>query len=639
MFRNRIAQLVSFSSASAVTLLAPSAAAQEGVALKIDLPEPAGHYFLEVDKLDVSSLAGWGDTRVVYTPRVALVSGEHVVRLYRITDDVVEIIHEDIWVIAAPKRIHNMRGNYAADLQISGLVATNAATADWRTIGAGDIKLGGSFDIGETALSLKTNTVFSSAGLGGSGAREIDLGNYTARMARPVGPLEVVATFGDRKVGFSSLMIGNVNARGVGISAAERDGGFRVGAFIQNASSSFGTRDLLGIGHGANRVGGVFAEMAPIGEALKLHASFYEGKRLPYGSGSFFAGNSETGEGWSVGASGDWFNEVLSADLEYGETSIDYDGSLGVLPRYSDDAITGSILWKTYEAELEDGRIAFVDLGAAYSAIGTDFESLANRSLVPDSKLLEVTANTGVGGFLVDWIYLNETDNVSDLPGLETNEYTSYTADMFYQHETGEGLAGLAWTLLLAVDETGITDKPIGFSAANDVDNESLYGELGVSGEVGKFRWSASRALFDFADNIYAPGDYEEGVTSLSLSANLTTTLQIVSSLQYERTKDSFGKETRVSPTAAIRGAAFDRHLTYGVSYSGYRVGGARSTPSRQHTFSGNLNWVVLDPEGWFPGFMLGLNYRDYSNSSAFAPRDQQLRVVISLGQSRGYPK
>lgn len=592
----------------------------------------SGSLVLEVDDIDVTALADWTESSVVYAPSPPLEPGDHIVRVSRVTDAKAIVLSETTVSIDAPAGF-SFEGELGADFQISQTLATRPKSD--RGVPARTGLLGASAAIrrGGASFAANATSIYDSNGVFGS-SRRMDLGDWSAAAIMPTRRVDFGLSLGTHDSGVQSLVVGPIASRGLTLSMTSKNQRLRALGFVRSATGTQGSRNVSGFGDGDNLIegGSISAQLT---KASRLEGVIYGGKRGGGSYGSAFEDPVATGDGWSIALDNFWLDNRLHARGEYARSSFDSDGALDEAAGKRDRAYVFAADYQALTKTLGDGRDLSLGFRGEYSSIGANFNSLANHSIAADATQLTVGSEFRLGGLAVGAQFRRATDNVSKLIILPTNRVKSVAADLTFQNREAKGLAALAWTLGFVTQRADLEYAPADFTPEDFVDNRTTTASIGVAGAGDRFGWSLSQAYTVLRDAIRPEFDSDDYVTQASVTWRVSSfQFQTGALHSYRSTPD--GDYAALSPTASINGTLFDDRIALGASYGGNLA--YRLREDDLHAVTASIGAVVLRQKGYFPGLTLNLGYSFNADSDLIAPRRQIFFGSVQIGQRLVFP-
>jgi hypothetical protein len=567
-----------------------------------------GELVLEVDNIDVTSLAAWSKGAVVYTPVPALGPGSHKVRVSRtLHDETAVVVDRTITVRAQGLRFDgDVHGNYQS---------TRGLASDPDANGANDANTGGlqtkaEVQYGDAKLAANASANYSGDGVAASSSIKLDLADWSAVATVPTKYANLTLNGGTHSSAIESLIVGPLTSRGFTLAAASEDQDFVFKGFARSTTATNGSRNFFGLELPQNQVAGVGIEVRVL-ESLRAEGTIYVGERGTRGKSAA----NVSGEGWSFALDNVSADKKFHARAEYAQTTADVDGPAGDAPSRKDRAFIFSAEYEALAETLPDGRAMQVALRGEYSSTGSNFVTLARTSTAPDQTQLLLRSNFVLGSFNLDAELKRASDNVAGLPGLPTNMADSATATFVYNDAEESGVAGLNWTLGLSYQGVSMKDLPKDFLPEERVDSELASASLGVSGQGALLGWSLMHTYALFDDGTNASQSYADHVTQASVTYRLEP-FQIQSGVLHSY---RIGREfvtADLSPTFSINGTFLEDRISIAASYGGLLP--YRTANDDTQTVSANVSAVVVKPQEYLPGLTLNLGYAYNNTQSAF---------------------
>ena len=577
---------------------------------------------VELDALDVTSLAQLDGADILVTPTQPLAFGSHQLRLVEYLQDG-SIAERGQWsfeirksaafreaaaqanvTLNATDRVadHNidgtlnrLQGNGSAQLQ--GAVANEA----WRT---------------NASASVVANSQSSQMP---RKEDHIDIGQYL--VAAQSGAL--AGRIGDHAVGPDSLVMQGFARRGV--SADLSAGGVgRVTGFSMHTTPLAGSQNITGVSDGQNRVDGAVATLDPFAgrpSTLVVAGTYVDGEGTTV-SGPGVAGSDQAFGGRAGGVVADaiLLDKLLRLRGEYAHSSFDFDGIGTGLDAQSGHAYSGLANYLPWHSLAVLDQPLVWNIGVERKVLSTFFHSPANPGTVPDRDMTQAFTGLNWYGVGVQAATGREHDNVDDLPLVPKTESVQHSVSLNYAPakppaQSPAGTVSLPWygqpflTASYMTLRKDIASSPGGspFSQGPLHDTKNLA--LGAQFQYSKANWGLTHGRVDDTDFTGLSPDTR--TVSDRLQAGLRASkLNVAAFVQHDLT-DNLTQDAR---SQAVSGGAtllypFSDRISSSLAYTA-RHAWAPQTPADQITgdTTFGLNWTAVAAQGSRPGLGLGMD-------------------------------
>lgn len=624
-------------------------------ALHLDFPASVGaneraQLALELDDIDVTALADSSETGLAYTPLQALQPGMH--HLHLVEYDASGAMHDHgSWTFkVAPA---------APPAQVAGATAPGNAgrtAAPGNTKLRADISLGGSERVADRNIPSPEPARFSSdgsasLGMTTQGSRwrtdtEVDLleaspqeaGSGVNAGAAPqstrdlqLGQFNFMAqsdasrfALGDQTLPYNSLVVSQLNRRGVSGDVHIKRLGASVGAFSMRSDVISGFAHGLGVGDPDHRVSGVLLGLHPLrrDDALALTLAYASGSGAADGVGTYSVPfqKAPTGQAWGVDADSVLLEQRVHVHAAYAHSG--YDFGVPTLPHRTDDA--RNFLFSYQTGAGASGQPAKVSglTTLSYQSTGTYFRSLANTGITPDLREWQLAQSLNGSSWSLQGNYALDADNVDRNPAL-TTVYTrrvQLTAGLF---PSGGADGGTGWlgTPYYSLSFDGSRSRNGMLARPGDPRTDLDITNLNASAQFSHPRWNWNLGLMLGGTTDHTGVQPDNRVFGPTLGANVTLgqTGSLGFAAQFSDTYDkvarSHSRDTSYNLFAS--GDLVEGRLSGQFNFSITRTAQAVSqfmgspVPASSYstrTLSTGLVWHALLPQSNRPGLDMSLS-------------------------------
>ena len=580
------------------------------------------HLAVELDDIDLTSLAALDGSDIVITPAQPIAFGTHTLRLVEYTPDG-GIAERGAWAF----EIRESAAFQQAQLQVNATAnATqrvadhNANTTMARLQGNGSAQLQGAV-ANENWQAQGTASILANSQSSQLPRREgnIDIGQYLLQAQRGA----VSGRIGDQAaIAPDSLVMQGFARRGVSADVVS-DGVARLTGFSVHTTPLAGSDNMTGLSDADNRVDGAVATLNPVTgrpEVLALSGTYVDGEGSSV-NGAGVAGTTQAfgGHAGSVVADSQLFDKLLRLRGEYAQSSYDFDGVGTGLDARSGHAYSALANYTPWHSVMVLGQPLVWNIGGEKRVLSTFFRSPANPTAVADR-------NMGQGFTALNWYGLNaqasagrEHDNVDKLPLLPTTETTqqayalSYTPVLAAPPPGGQlpthWYGQPSFTASYMTLKKDLTDNPGALPLAIGPLHKTDNLLLGAQFQYQTWNWGLGHSRID--DQDFA-GFVPDTVTTSDRAqiAFLIAKLNVGLSLQHDHIEDT----TNDLLSQAVSGGAtlaypFTDRITSSLAYT-VRHAWAELPASDQITSdtTAALNWVVVPAKELRPGLSLGVD-------------------------------
>ncbi|MGE5131099.1 MAG: hypothetical protein ACM3IK_15815 [Sphingomonadaceae bacterium] len=580
------------------------------------------HLAVELDDIDVTSLAALDGSDIVITPAQPIAFGAHTLRLVEYTPDG-GIAERGAWSFEiresaafrqaqlqvnatanATQRVaeHNanttmarLQGNGSAQLQ--GAVANE----DWQAQGAASI-----------LANSQSNQLPRHEG-------NIDIGQYLLQAQRGA----VSGRIGDQAaIAPDSLVMQGFARRGVSADVVS-DGVARLTGFSVHTTPLAGSDNMTGVGDANNRVDGAVATLNPVTgrpELLALSGTYVDGEGTSV-NGAGVAGTTQAfgGHAGSVVADSQLFDKLLRLRGEYADSSYDFDGVGTGLEAQSGHAYSALANYTPWHSMMVAGQPLVWNVGGEKRVLSTFFRSPANPAAIADRNMGQAFTALNWYGLSAQASAGREHDNVDKLPLLPTTETTQQAYALSYvpvlaapppggqlpTHWFGQPSLNASYTDL----KKDLTDNPGALPLAIGPLHKTTNLLLGAQFQYQAWSWGLGHNRID--DRDFAGFVPDTVTTSDRVQiAYLIAKLNLGASLQHDQTDNTMSGTLGQAVVGGITlGYPFTNRVTSSLAYT-VRHAWADQPALDQITSdtTAALNWVVVPAKELHPGLSLGVD-------------------------------
>jgi len=597
----------------------------------------ADQFVYELDNIDISDLVTRGENIIQYTSLQPLVGGEHLLKIYAISDDGSHTVVKQYTFMTESGAGGPGAGagafSFQSDnsLEISQTVFDvniDSTVRDTTASGAGS--LGVAYQNGRWAVELNGNYFLETESELSQTGNEFDLGEYTARLNYQAEAFSAEANLGHHDIGIESLAFSNFNRRGISLKTSIADDRLQLTGFSLSSDSVAGVDDVLGQKEDGGYVLGGAIVGRPFWEEdakIELTGLYFtsKGGEADFGQGGGLGEDAAPkGSGGALIADTLWYADRLRVRGEYAFSDMDLDGD-DLLTK--EDARAGSFSLD-YELIRDDGQAETplsLKIGGKYEKIDTYFYSLANTGLAADRDGYSLFANMYWGSLSLNGYGSMVQNNTDDNPDIATDRVLTAGIDGSYSFqpqvtETGElGWMGTPYigfgTNFVGADR----DKtPAGY-VGDDTDNQTanIYANLGTSYE--RWNWQAGYTHSFFEDDANVSSDTVNEMVDLSAYWNATDQITFSAGTQFNRYIEKTNSERSYNITGNFGAQAYiipdtlNARLDYNMNLSS----GSGDIPDR-HLVTSEMEWTLIPAGTNSAGVAIafrGAMEKEYGNS------------------------
>ncbi len=583
-----------------------------------------GSFAVEVDNLDVTSLASATSEDITYRPVETLANGKHTLRLFEVTSSGEQIkrgewsfdVYSDPAVAPEDGKTISIAGDNSIEIS-QRLFDRNVETTTRNTTisGAGHNSIewtgnnwkfqgkGNYFIESEDQLSLTGN--------------EIDLGEYSASFHYQGDQFATQATLGHQDIGLETLALSAFRRRGVSLSVTTLEDRLKITGFSLSSESIVGADDFSGMRDDSGHVTGGAVTAKPYwteNAKLELTGLFFdsEGGESNFGvGGGFLASSAPKGTGGAFVADSYWVEDRLRVRGEYAFSNMDLDG-IGTLDKESAHANSANFEYVVIKDDGSSDIPVSLSIGGKWERVDTYFYSLANPGLATDRDSYSVFANMYAGGLSLNSLGFVEFNNVDDQEDIATDQVSSFAVDGNYsfsiERETPDDLAWLG-TPYIGFGGNFINadrDKtPTGYLGW-DTNNKSMNYYLSVGTSYERWNWQLGYNTSKFEDDTDISEDTVNEMIDLSAHWAVSDRLSLSSGLQFNKylLKDTDERSYNVTGNFGLQAQIIPDTLYTIIDYNMNLSSGSGEVPDR-HLFTGEVEWTVIPVETNKPGVAL----------------------------------
>lgn len=575
---------------------------------------------VELDAIDVTSLAQLDGTDIVVTPAQPLTFGSHQLRLVEYLQD---------GGIAE-------RGQWSFDIRKSAAFREAAAQANVTlnaTDRVADHNIDGTVNRAQGNGSAQLQGAVANEAWRANASASVVANSQSSQMPRKEGHIDigqylvaaqdgaVAGRIGDHAVGPDSLVMQGFARRGV--SADLSAGGIgRITGFSMHTTPLAGSQNMAGVGDSQNRVDGAVATLDPFAgrpNTVAVSGTYVDGEGTTL-SGPGVAGSDQAfgGRAGGVVADARLFDKLLRLRGEYAHSSFDFDGIGTGLDAQSGHAYSGLVNYLPWHSLAVLDQPLVWNVGAERKVLSTFFHSPANPGAIADRDMTQAFTGLNWYGVNMQAAAGREHDNVDDLPLVPRTESVQHSVLLNYALSkppapSPAGTVSLPWygqPILTASYMTlrkDLSSNPGGLPLPEGPLHDTKNLALGAQFQYSKASWGVTHGRV--ADTDFTGLAPDTRTVSDHLQAGFQVAkLNVGTFVQHDQT-DNLTQDAR---TQAVSGGAtlaypFTDRITSNLAYTA-RHAWAPETPSDQiigdTTFG--LNWVALAAQGIRPGLALG---------------------------------
>ncbi|HUJ88126.1 MAG TPA: hypothetical protein VLX30_14855 [Burkholderiales bacterium] len=579
------------------------------------------HLGVELDDIDVTSLAALDGSDIVITPAQPIAFGAHTLRLVEYTPDG-GIAERGQWAFEIRQSAAFLQSQLRANVTLTAsqrVANHNVDTSVGPLQGTGSAQIQGRV-ANETwqangSMSLVSSSQTAQMPLQGS---HLDIAQYLLSAQHG----SVSASVGDHTaLGPESLVMQNFARRGVTVDLAAGSAAHVTG-FSMSATPLAGSRNLSGTQDDRNRIDGMVASLFPLPgrpEALALSGTYVDGESTGM-SGAGVAGSPQPygGHAGSLVADAQLFDKLLRLRGEAARSSYDFDGvGVGLEPQ-AGHAYSGLANYTPWHSLNVLGQPLVWNVGVQKKVLSTFFQSPATPGAIADRDMGQLFSGLNWYGLSAQAAAAKEHDNVDDLALVPRTRTTQHSFSLNWvpvQRAVAGTAPAMAWygTPSLSASYVKVskelTDNAGSFLLALGPLHETSNLMLGAQFQHASWSWGATHTRVE--DQDFAGYTPQTVTTADRLqTAFLVKKLNVGASVEHDKTEDL----TNVARSQAMIGGAtlaypFTRrvssNLTYNVRHAWSDVPASDQITS--DTTLG-LNWVVVAANGQRPGLSLGLD-------------------------------
>jgi len=577
---------------------------------------------VELDGIDVSSLAALDGSDIVITPAQPIPFGRHTLRLVEYTPDG-GIAERGRWSFelreSAAFREAHLQANVT--LNASERVADhNSASAAGPLQGNGAAQLQGSAENeswrASGTMSLVANSQTSQMP---AQDRHIDVGQYLLSAQKGA----VAASIGDHAaLGPDSLVMQGFARRGVSVKGVV-GGVAQVTGFSMSAAPAIGSRNFSGVQDSQNRINGMVATLFPVSgrpNELALSTTYVDGRSTnANGAGAAGVTQPSSGHAASFVADAQLLDKLLRLRGEVASSSYDFDGAGGPLEPKPGHAYSALVNYLPWHSKTVLGEPLRWNIGAQNERLSTYFQSPANPGSISDRDMGQLFTGLDWYGLNIQAAAAKEHDNVDDLALLPRTESTQHSIALGYTPlqtpDAAGGLPPIPWygQPSLSASYTSLsktlTSKPDALPLPLGPLHETTNLLLGAQFQHETWSWGVSHSRLE--DNDFADLTPDTLTTSDQLQGALQLTkLNVEASVQHDLTDDlSNGTRTQAVAGNASLAYPLTDQLSSNLAYSVQHAWS--DAPAADEIISDTtlgLNWLVVPADGQHPGLSVGMD-------------------------------
>lgn len=588
---------------------------------------------VELDAIDVTSLAQLDGTDIVVTPAQPLAFGPHQLRLVEYLQDG-SIAERGQWSFDIRKSAAFREAGFQANVTLNA------------TERAADHNIGGTVDRTQGNGSAQLQGAVANEAWKANASASVVANSQSSQMPRQEGHVDigqylvaaqdgaVAGRIGDHAVGPDSLVMQGFARRGVSADLSASGIG-RVTGFSMHTTPLAGSQNMTGVADSRNRVDGAVATLDPFAgrpDNLVVSGTYVDGEGTTL-SGPGVAGSDQAfgGRAGGVVADANLFDKLLRLRGEYARSSFDFDGIGSGLDAQSGHAYSGLVNYLPWHSLAVLDQPLVWNVGAERKVLSTFFHSPANPGAIADRDATQAFTGLNWYGLNLQAAAGREHDNVDDLPLVPRTESVQHSISLNYvpvrpAAPSPAGTVSLPWygqPVLMASYMTlkkDLSSNPGGLPLSEGPLHETKNLALGAQFQYSQANWGVTHGRV--ADTDFSGLAPDTVTASDRLQAGFQVSkLNVGTFVQHDRT-DNLTQDAR---SQAVSGGAtlaypFTDRLMSNLAYT-VRHAWAPQIPSDEIDGDTTLgvNWAVLAAKGIQPGLALGTdgNYHHCRDKTA----------------------
>lgn len=646
--------LLAAGSAHAVDLIEMEGGVRTGsdpIQVHIGGTDPAAVLYLMVDGLDVSEFAQIDGDVVTLLLSAPLSGGPHEVSLVRQLEDG-SLLTEGAWSIEVQQTgrfdklglgmdiTQNLWGRIQAnDTRFTPEKVTGDGSAQVRA----EVEKDGFYFSGQAPFlwdSLQENFLDENGTVGDWLLRAGYGGGYGSGELR----------LGHQQVGPPTLAMDAFNRRGVGLELRSERLRSEVTGFSLRGTPLIGFFEGIGLSQEDDRVSGVQVHSTPIQHEqaeIELTGVWLKGMAPDTGSplsGTVGADSVVDGSAWGINGSAALLGRRLLASGGYAKSQWD----LG-LGDAVDDAWSLQVVLDPFPELYALEYPLSWQVNADASAIGTDFFSLANPSLLADRRTTAFRSQVSWAGLFLSAYGGRIEDNVNGIDELPTVRADATSIELSVTPADllgGERRSVLRWLGMPTLfgsyrfDRVKPNEIPAGFPEPDRLTDTRTYSATGgLSFQYDQWSWSLGHNYIDTDDT--SPEDFDTTVQQSEVRADgLIGPVALGGGVTFDWSRLSGLPNPRnLLVMFNVRTPVWPEHVYFSGDVTFNHDFDSNDTQKRYGIVAnGSIDWTALEAAEWYPGIVLSFVGSYQGTTDVITPTSDRDAYQLYLRATLAWP-
>ncbi len=584
---------------------------------------------LEVDAINVTSMATISNSGIQYQPIQPLIFGEHEVRLVSYASDG-SIKELGYWKIDVRQSsaFRQISFNTQTDINLSQIVKEKNIDTDDKFTAQGTFVAQSQLVNDSVQIDTYMDMFAVDDPLRSSTEKRVDLNNYY-----------VIAQANSYQFGLgtqayanTSLLQDGLQKRGVNAAKSFNALNSRASVFSYASQNRVGFEEFTGVGEEDNRISGTTLSAIPLqseNTQIVTSMSYYYGRNGSSSYSDIYSTEQQVneGDGSNFVIDSSFFTKQLRVRLEGAQTQYDFDGRAFGFDAIKDNAYSALIMLNPSPNPNNTSPWLW-SLGAEYISVGTFFRSIANPTLPGDLSMQRIFGQLSKSQFVLDASYAKEENNLDDninLPTIESNEWrlSSYYT---FSTPTAENQTWRTWlgTPMLSLTFNGAEANDDASSLVIRSNNWQLDGMTARADfRYTRWAWSLTHSVNEFEDFTDTQIDSETQNTQWDMQLNVSQRFNLTTGWQWQQilNKDyrtvSDTKVYSLGGNGVIIKGKLNAMLTYNRNITDAQNDPFFAQDAQQDYWSASINWTAREAKNYRPGIEVSLSVttQDYTDN------------------------
>ncbi len=601
---------------------------------------------LEVDAINVTSMAKISTHGIQYQPVQPLIYGEHEVRLVSYASDgnIKEIGYWQIDVRQSAA-FRQISLNTQTDINLSQIVKEKNIDTDDKFTAQGTFVAQSQLVNDSVQIDTYMDMFAVDDPLRSATQKRVDLNNYYVIAQANTYQFGL----GTQAYANTSLLQDGLQKRGVNAAKSFTTLNSRASVFSYASQNRVGFEEFTGVSEKDNRISGTTLSAAPLqteNTQIVTSMSYYYGRNSSSSYNDTYSTEPQVneGDGSNFVIDSSFFTKQLRVRLEGAQTQFDFDGREFGFDAVKDNAYSALIMLNPSPNPNNTSPWLW-SLGAEYISVGTFFRSIANPTLPGDLSMQRVFGQLSKSQFVLDASYAKEENNLDNNINLPTIESSEWRLSSYYtlSTPTAENQPWRKWlgtpmlSLTLNGAEANDDASALAIIRSNNWQLDGMTARADF--RYTRWAWSLTHAVSEFEDFTDTQIDSETQNTQWDMQLNLNQRFNLTTGWQWQQilNKDyrtvSDIKVYSLGGNGVIIKGKLNAMLTYNRNITDAENDPFFAQDAQQDYWSASINWTAREAKNYRPGIEVSLSIttQDYTDNLITTNSRDTLQAFLNV--------